>query len=295
MEAGESKTTDGIFTIFKGFILLCMALVMSLLLSKANVQAASQKTLKTDITYTKYDITGDGKADTIRLTPIRWNENYTDSEYKSLKIRVNGVLAYTFKSNEVYDNKVYDFYTYGFSAKLITLDNKKTFLYVEGYCDNYDTVSCLLQYNSKTKKFRQIAYFNDVFGNPGHINTSIKSVKGNTVVIHVYYQSNTIAGIMVDITYKYKSGTLKQENPLKIQNMPFGRTLTANRKFTVYKTIACKTKSFTVKSGEKVYFLKVYLKNGKIYYKVRVNGKTGWIAEKTKYQSKFFKEIEFYG
>ncbi|MCD7735843.1 MAG: hypothetical protein LUI07_02580, partial [Lachnospiraceae bacterium] len=196
--------------VFKLFLLFAAVLLCSLFSPGADAKAASNRTLSTGRTYTAYDVTGDGKADTIRLT----KGGYTSYDmYTSLTVTVNGSTAYTYK----------DAYYYGFSVKLLTLNNGKVFLFITGWGDNDDGSAHLLQYKNSTKKFKKIADFGTMFYKYGfHVNSNVQSVSGNKIVIRTNLMSYSLAGVSFDMTFSYKSGSLTPASKLTVNYVNSG-------------------------------------------------------------------------
>ncbi|MCD8020110.1 MAG: hypothetical protein LUF92_11160, partial [Clostridiales bacterium] len=108
-----------------GFMLLAgFALLLGLfLIPKTNTEAASKVSLSTGTTYTSYDVTGDGKTDSLRLAGGRYC-GYGAYEY--LYVYVNNQLAYT----------VYDSDGCIYKGNILTLNNGKQYLYLQGSGDS---------------------------------------------------------------------------------------------------------------------------------------------------------------
>ncbi len=247
--------------------------------------AASKKSLSMNKQYTKYDVTNDGKKDTILLTPVEGSYDY----YSGLKIQVNGKTAYTIKNQ----------YVYSFSAQLLTLSNNKAFLWVRGSGDNGDGTNLILQYNQKSGKFKKSADFESLFSKYGsHVYSKVKSVNGKKIVVNIYMVSFSLGTISFDVTYSYNSGSLKRSNSMSNCKVLNGgkkhNNLTANKNLTAYSKKSLSGKKYTIKKGKKVTISGFYLNGSKFLYKMKVSGNTRWMAFSKKVPSTYLFTDVFY-
>lgn len=255
--------------------------------------AAGTQTLNAGKTYKSFDLTGDGKKDT-----VTFQAKETAYCYSELLIYVNGKLAYD-------NTELKNHYSYSVELKLIRLKNGKTFLYMYAPGDNGDGPCVVLQYKKGAlKEIIDLTTLMKGYGN--HENGSVKSVSGNKVVFSVHLMSYELgAGLVCNMEYKYQSGTLKRAgSTAKIEKVRFGQnSMTAGKSFTAYKEPGSKTAKFKVQAGQKVTFPRIWLKNKKMWVEVKVNGKTGWIEAAKKGYTVFgtggnppkFKEVTYAG
>lgn len=252
--------------------------------------AAGVKKLSMGAQYQSFDITGDRKNDTVKFTGSKEYDRY-----QRIRIYVNGKQAASIKLS----------YVYSIDLELITLSNGKPFLFLSGSGDNGDGERLILQYkNKKLKKIIDVDSLWSKYG--GHPYATVQSVKGNKVVLRQSLMSYSLgAGLQCDFTYKYQGGTLKRDgNTAKIIRLSCleysgKKCYTAQKSIPVYKNAGSTAKkSFTIKKGQGVYATAVWVKGKKMWIKVRVNGKTGWIPASKKYyldSQKPFKEIMYAG
>jgi len=277
------------------FLLSAIVFFAGMLIPGRNVQAATAGvyTLATGKQYTQYDVTGDGKADKVKLTAtgLSWDYNAPPS---TLKIKVNGKTAYTLKTT---------IGVYEFDVKLLTLSNGKAYLFLDAAADaDMYHVTYILQYKKSSGKFKIVYDIQNLFQkyNP-YVIAESQSVSGKKIVIRLNFMNYTLGGVYCDLTFKYESGSLTQKASMSISKIVSnrtnsGRTLTANKSMTAYKTATLKSKSFTITAGTKVTVSAFSYKNGKLAIKVQANGKTGWIAAATSYSStQPFKEVYYAG
>ncbi|MBS7008126.1 hypothetical protein [Anaerostipes sp.] len=263
------------------------------LFSPVDVSAKNPKevTLKPGKTYKKYDITGDKKKDKI-LIKLTSHKNNPSIKMKTA-VYVNGRKVYSKKG-----------YSYGITAKIYTLKNKKPFLYLNSWADNGDgPVNALFRY--KSKKLKKVINFQTLFGSKygtygTHPGGSVVKVKGNTVTARFDLMSWTIGPSSYEYQYKYKKGTLKRTSSAgKVYTSLNSSTATAKKNIKVYRTAKISSSFTVLKKGQKVQFIKSYVKGKHHFLKIRMsNKKTGWIKGQIKYsdfENRMFQEVIWAG
>lgn len=241
------------------------------------------------ITYTKYDVTGDGKADKIKITMKKVGKY--DGR---LRIYVNGKLAYENIAGEC----IY------WSVGLVFLKNGKTFFNIMSLVSS-DDVALHKLYQYKYGKFTVAYDFLKYYeGYAYNVSAGVYKVEGNTIYASVYGQFWKTGGISHNIKIQYKNSKLKRvSNYCSILYGKDGNEKknkwTANRKIKVYEKPESKKVIYTVKKGDVIKINKVVYKNKKIYFQVKNENekvKTGYIPE-TIYPATetYFKEAHFSG
>lgn len=234
---------------------------------------AQVHTLSENVTYTQYDITGDKKPDKIKV-----KATYDGYGYGSrIVVYVNGKKAFS-KST----------YFYGVVAQLITLKNGKPFLFLEAWSDN-DDADVRGLFKCSKGKLKQVVDCNNGFGKKigTHRGGEIKAVTGNKIVVSHRIMSYMAGNISGDFTYKHTKGALKKTSStgkLSVGNRK-SNTYKALKSMKAYKSTSCKSAKFTIKKGQKVKFLKVYVKGNTVRFQVKAGGKTGWIKVADRYES----------
>ncbi len=274
------------------FLVVCFC---SLIFSM-NVEAKNPSlvNLKLGKTYTKYDASGNGRADKIKVLATKSNE-YGYDIIEALRVYVNGKRVATLKPKfgAAYDVKL----------KLITLSNKKVYFDVQGIVDNGDR-SLNGIYQLKSGKLKKVLDQQKVVKSVGyHIGYTTRKVKGNTITMRYDFMSYALSHFEADFTYKYKNGKLVLASKtgkivstcLKYQKKKY---FTANRNFKVYKSANGTKTKFTLKKGEKVQFSKCYVGSRGCYYYLKTSkGKTGWLksSKNMMYPDIPFKEVMYAG
>lgn len=261
--------------------------------SPAEAKAANN-TLEVNKTYTQYDVTGDKKADTFRVS-APWNESY--KMYGRYEVFINGKKALSAKSNG-------SNFSYRINIQRLKLNNGKVYLAIAASIDNSDIPeAAIYQYkNGKLKKAIDL----DAMDKIGYHNSvSNISASGNQIGVTYHEMSYSLGYISFRLNYQYKSGKMVQKTTkpklLKIYETDAkGFYWTANRSMSVRKAPGGK-KITTLKPGKKATIDRLYIntKHNKIYLHVKIKGgKAGWVKGLTKYPAggnPLFKEVVYAG
>lgn len=247
---------------------LCMVLMVGL---SVHAEAANPKkaSLKSGKTYTKYDITGDGKADSIRIV-----KSGGDQYYKSnLSIYVNNAVAYSFTDEFYYDVDV----------KLYTLKNKKVIVYVYAESDNYDGPVCGL-FRYKNGQLNKLVDLQSFYPYGMHSFGEVTKVSGNTLQIKVFSMSWALGTVEMQYTLKYRNGTMVPSSKTgKVIGYKSESWLTAKKNIQLYTGAASSKKAFVLKKGVSAKVTSCYINKTNVRFKVRLsNGKTGWFKASKK-------------
>lgn len=247
--------------------IVAMALAVAALPQQAHAvtttKGAKVVTLKANKTY-RYDVTGDKKADTVRI----------EFKDQGLTIKINGKVAYREKSVSGSSEE--------FKAELITLKNRKSFLYYNRGGELYDD-EVMLQFRSGKMKLiidcdkimpRKLASAASFYP---------EKVSGNTIKFHFYAMYFSTSSTTSTLEYAYKGGTLKRVN--KYSSVDVGsrgdNTYKALKSMKAYTSAKCTKGKFTIRKGQSVTFKKIYVSSKLVSYQVKVGNKTGWIKAQT--------------
>ena len=250
---------------------------------------ASVKTLAENKTYKSFDITGNGKADSLKVS-------VKEKDGKVIyKLLVNGNKKYTCSADPIMEEAEF---------KALTLKNGRTYIYIGIY--GWDDQGVFGIYGMKNGKFCRLADLNHVRGLDGYgysLTADVKAVNDNDITI-TYFQNSYLTGLIsYDYVYTFKDGGLKLASSnakvIGVNNIRTGlrgRSLTASRKIVMYKTAGSDEKVSAIKAGQKVTFL--YVKGTKTgtWYKVKADGITGWIKaidEMPETENYWFKDLEY--
>lgn len=271
---------------------------LGLLIPRPGAEAKEVKGIQfknfTDIT--KYDVTGDGKADKVRIYCAKDRNKPYGGVGKDWSITVNGKTVYKDKAGV-------DFLTvtfYPLSANRLYLEIE------ENWMDNDDIANHGL-YEYKDGRLVMLSdLYNPVRKNlyNNHLSVRIKSLYPNKMIVAASNQFAATSRLDWEMVYTYVSGKWKLSgNVYKVtgsvnthQDKPDQWTLKKN--MTFYKKAGSKSKAFTLKKGDKIQIKKICLKNKNTYMEATAkNGKKGWFLSAKKWNSDagYFKECIFAG
>ena len=251
---------------------------------------ATKKTMK------KCDVTGDKKADNVKFVLSGVSNGTT----KALKIYVNGKKKLTLKENGGTGSYA--------KVQLATLKNGKVFLFVQYTGNNADGTYMVYQYKKKTGKFKKILSSAHVPRAYAAAHRHISSVKalGNSLKVIYAPMTYTAGAIYLKYSYPWKNGKLSLTSTGKAvytsmehasgtyKNEP----LTASTQMTIYTDTSLTKKKATIWSYDEVTFLNSCIKNGRLLFKVKSYGQTGWMeAAKTSgpHNGTYFEETSLAG
>lgn len=245
--------------------------------SEKKASASSVASLQTGTEYQEYDITGDGKADSLLLQDAEKDGDV----YQAFKAYINGKCALTIKKRQY-------LYYYDSTVKLINLDNGRAYLYVYLSADNGDGPIDIYAYrDGKLKK--EVNLLKSIKYMGYHSGADIHAVKGNKIVIWMQSMSYGLASVTFEFSYQYQNGKLiplsQTHKIIGYYNMKSQKTsifkLTCSRRLQLYKTKKLRKKSRVLAKGTKLYVTKCYISGKKISYYVKTSdGKTGWFRSK---------------
>ncbi|HCT91254.1 MAG TPA: hypothetical protein DF613_07735 [Lachnospiraceae bacterium] len=277
-------------------IMTGMLLVLAVMFAvPCSVEAkASAKKLKVDKTYKNYDMTGDKKADTFRVSGDAVDHG-TYKEYKGYEVYLNGekVLSDT---GYILDITIYR----------LELKNGEVFAAIVPESNNGDVFgAAVYKYNNKEHKLKKLLDLYNMKKIGNHNNVSKISVSGNTIRVKHGVMSYSLASIGFSLDYQYKGGKLVQkstqtkltETTLKYQKKSYW---TAKRSMTLLNKVGGK-KIAAITKGKEIKIDKIYLnaKHTQIYLHVKVKGgRTGWVKGLTKYPGynrELFEEVMYAG
>ncbi len=286
----------------KGFQkkIFCMAVILCVLciFGKEQITYAAENSYvrlgvfgsgkKSEI-YKKYDVTGDGVADKIKISVKDVGEGGYNGR---LKIYVNSKLAF----KEAFAD--YLFWEVG----LIHLKNGKTFFDISCTVAS-DYIALHALYECKDGKLNVVHNFHDCYGKYArYYDVRVYKVKGNKIYTSASIQFLTIGGFTsYNMKFAYKNGKIQRTSniypiiydPVSAQKNKW----TVNRKIKVYKKPGSKKIKYTLKKGDVIKINKVVYKGKKIFFKIKnknKEGKMGYIPATTKYPRKMYFKESFY-
>ena len=215
-------------------------------------------------TFKKYDITGDGKADTIKIKAGK----------HKVRIYVNGKLK----------GKVSESYAYDYTVTYLRSSKGRPLLYAKAVGDNYDGDYAVFQW--KGGKLKRVASDSAVSYSYSY-HTYFEKVwfKGTKLKVRYGLVTNTVAGLSATYTYTWKKGAFKRTgnttSAISLTSadayLGSGSWLTLAKDVTLYKKAGGKKKVVKAASGSKLKITAVCIKNKKLYFKAKTKaGKVGW-------------------
>lgn len=215
--------------------------------------------------YTKYDITGDKKADRIIISTNKKREN---QKFTTLTVKVNGKTVY--KKTGLRSYISFDY------AQILRLKNKAPYLYLQcydAYGNNKKAVCVLLKY--KSGKMTDMLSSKKLLGGKFFKKCDlpvVDSVRGNTMHVQWGGQSYALGYVYTDFTYTYKKGKMVAPTTASLETVG-----SFKHAVVVYKDQTCKTESFVVEPGHNVTISKLFSKGALCAAKIKCEGKTGWV------------------
>lgn len=252
----------------------------------SNAADTANVTVKPDVVYSKYDVTGDGKADAIKVKIV---DNKDEQESATMQLLVNDKMVFQQK-REINPN---------WNVKLIKLANGKVFFDISSTISSDDDCkhNLYIYKNGKLNSVYDFQKYNNKYAD--YFFADIVKVSGDTLKTNVSAQFYTTGRIQYNLNLNYEEEKFKITSNTFSPNykaMSRKNKWTAERKITVYKKAGSKKVAYTLKKGDVVKLNKIIYKNNKIYFQVKKSkGKTGYIPAVKKYTGSYFKEAQYAG
>ncbi len=272
------------FVICTMLICICLGKVQVV-----NAESVSLQPVMHYVENSKYDVTGDGVADTVKVKTV---DNADEQHSGTIQIFVNDNVAFEQKREA---NPFWQ-------VNLIRLANGKVFFDIESTIMSDD--DCIHQLyvceNGKLKSVYDFQKYYDKYAS--YYSADIVKVSGNTIKTEVMAQFHTTGRVYYNMNVQYKDGKFERTSNTfspKYKKMSMKNKWTAKKKIKVYKKAGSKKTVYTLKKGDVIKLNKIIYKNNKVYFQVKNNkgkGKTGYIPATKKNTGKsYFKESQFAG
>lgn len=237
----------------------------------------------------RYDITGDGVADTVKFEKT---ENNDGSYYCALDVRINGNVALNVKNVD-----------YDYIEPVLIQTKEHAYIFITTYHGNdYLTLSKVYEYVDG--KLKQRLDLDSVVGKIFYqYSPNVYDVKDEYIELSFAGQSNMLAKTSLRYRFQISStGTLsvankitsvsysnKRENAGKIYTSKY---LVASKKLQAYCSSTGTKKAFTITKGTKLKISHVAI-SGKTprFYCATSSGKKGWVVSK----QNLFKDLSYAG
>lgn len=280
--------------LLKGFVMMCFSIILLSTLHTKQIKAANIGiyTIEQNKEYKNYDITGDGKKDTILIQGTCTSGN-EDEPYNVLKVIINGKTALTRKN----------VYFYHANTQLILAENH-IYFFISLPLDNDDGPEDIYEFaDGKLKKRADVNHL--ISKATFHNSSTVTKVTKNKITIKAISQSDALASTQFSITYKIdKQGKLTlspKTYKVKYSNKRYdsntdkvytAKYLVARKNIQIYKKANTNKKAFLLKKGQRIKVYKIYLGGKKaMYYCKTKSGKTGWFVSKFN----LFKDLMYAG
>lgn len=243
-----------------------------------------------DYDYTGYDVTGDGKEDTIKFSVVQSEDYNTPNK---VLIYVNGKKAFSKDASCTttclttvipYDNQ------YFFFTRAICEED------VDGDMDDF--ITCW-----KDGKLVQVADPMDDLNNIGYdLTMKVRNVYEGKINLEYSVQNMAIGWITGEREYAIDKQSLKIVSYKNYISPSYWRvssgsslpyvysdSFVAAKNIKVYKKVDKKKVAFTLKKGQKIKIYQIYVKNGKVMLYGKKGSKKGWLESK----DFIFKDVAF--
>lgn len=239
----------------------------------------------------EYDLTGDGKKDTIYICCEVLNDAW--EEYGDVwKLILNGETIYTIEKDCVSP-----------SVTLYQMTDHRMYLGIEE-CTPYngDIYGFGLYEIEEGKIIKVLDFYEPIVSciTNFHYTVEMENLTDRTLTVKCSDQFMATGRLYWKILFIYESGEWKMKNPVfdvcyeEWQETAQGWT--ANQQLTAYTTTEMEDQAFILEIGEKVKIKKITLKNEHTYFLlVREDGDEGWIENPKEYSDGYFEEAKFAG
>lgn len=261
-------------------VVVLLGIILALISGKTTLAATAgvSEILKSDKTYTNFDLDGDGKKDKIVLK-TKIERGYVFSAY----FWINGKKVYTLANK----NTTYEYATY----LVITLQNGKKYIYVgmEGANSGISLDQIFEYRKGAITKVANISNMMKDYQGASYVQLfPIKNIRvsGNKITVDFTAMNFSIGTGLFTIEYKYKNGKLMRNGYSGVINNN-SKCYHARKNIKIYEKPGSAKSKFILKTGEGAYVEKYYSKKGKLYLRVRdLKGNIGWIKALTRSQIK---------
>ncbi len=225
----------------------------------------------------EYDITGDGKNDSIYIHCEEPNEYDYGYGYQ-WSVFINDKMAYEIKDDWGIKPEV----------RLYQVNEKRNYISIEQHQVNNGDISDYVLYQIEKEQLKRVCDFfcNNI--SPSHVfhyGAQLQTMTKDKIKLLCSNQFNATAHMQWEMEFEYKdnkwilsSTEYQVVYDSYLDDKKDG--MTANQQFIVYMTTACDEEAFSVKKGEVVMIDKVSIKNGKVCFRVtNTEGNEGWLLD----------------
>lgn len=224
-----------------------------------------------------YDLTGDGKKDSIRIHCVEESSDFPEYGIK-WNILINDQVVYEMED--------------GFGIKpevrLYWVSEKRSYLSIKQHYPFNGDIAEFALYQTGAEQLERVCDFSYAFlgsAHEFHYGALIQVLTKDKITLLCWNQFNATAHMSWNMEFEFKDDKwilCETEHPIVyesyIENKKYG--MTANQGIVVYETAACEKEKFIVKKGETVTVDRLSIENGKCCFRVRNSeGETGWFPD----------------
>lgn len=219
-----------------------------------------------------YDVTGDGKNDSIYIH-CEERDEYMPEYGHHWTISVNDEIAYELKIEGIVMLEV----------RLYQVDKSRSYFAIKPHYIANGDIEDFGLYQMEKGQMKEVCNFYRNLINPEnvfHYGAQLQILSKDKLKLSCTNQFNATGHISWEMEFEYKSeGWIQSETEFE----PYlydGRKMTANQEFAVYETTACDKEAFTVMKGEVVTIDKISIKDGVVCFQItNETGKSGWFPD----------------
>ena len=260
-------------------LIYCLCIMTLTVFMSSNADAATLKTITVSNSSTyKWDLTHDGKADTVKFLLTKNNYGCVIKA----QIYVNGKIAYTYSNSSKYFHRL--------EVQYVKIANDREFLYVVGRGDSWKPyIQKIFRYDTSSKRLVVAA---DLSKYTGAVR-GITKINGNNLIIS--YQIHTGSGGRVNWQYEYKYNASSKKFTVKDAKVTAKTASTwyvgdgydyyfkksmykTAQNITTYSNRSCTNKAVVVPSGKWMTLKSIYVTpNGKISLQFKYGNRYVWV------------------
>lgn len=261
-------------------IVMCMFSICTIPAQAAGVKTVIDYTINftTKKPTFKRDVTGDGKADTVKLQLTKAN-SYS---LNKVNVLINGKKAASLDAK----------YCYGVKVNYISMSKSKVFLQIYTLTDgDYIVSNGIYKYDKKSKKLKKLLDLNKVSGNSYIGAMDVTSASDSQIKVACRIQPPETGCIDFSYIFVYKNGKFKlKSNTVTAKSMfikapgydRYAKYFKKNQ-FAAFKTLKfykdtnLKKVSFKAKKNDILTLKKIKISGKKTYLQFKKGSKTGWV------------------
>ena len=242
--------------------------------------------------YKGYDVTGDGKTDSIiYMSEISYNN---DVQYDSMKLMINGKEVF---SHDEFEGQP--------RVNLLLIQNDTVLLEVTHYGEDATKLTWICSY--KGSKWKELKDLTENDGDYAWTVGSVEEVSSDIIKVNYSGLTGLVGAISYSKEYEFTNDTLVEKDQavdLYITKRGTGsnepvknQVMTASRKMKVYcQADFSSSIAYQITSGDDVMFSQIIVIDGRPWFYVISDGDQGWLpGEAFNEQEYYFKDTVFYG